>query len=277
MNTQRIPLAGVIGQPINQSKSPQLHGHWLKRYGINGHYIPMEVSSVDLPHVLNNLPKMGFRGINVTIPHKEAVLDMADVISDRAALIGAANTLTFQSDGKLHADNTDGYGFTANLKQEAPDWAPKSGPALVLGAGGAARAIVAALLHEKVPEIFLSNRTRARADALKAHFGGKITVVDWTQAASHLDEIGTLVNTTALGMSGKEELKLNLERLTPKTLVTDIVYTPLVTPLLAAARVIGCPTVDGLGMLLHQATPGFERWFGQVPKVDAELRRALLT
>lgn len=277
MNPSSILLAGVIGQPITQSKSPQLHGHWLKRYGINGHYIPMEVSSVNLPHVLNNLPKMGFRGVNVTIPHKESVLDLADVISDRAALIGAANTLTFQSDGKLHADNTDGFGFISNLKQEAPNWDPKAGSAVVLGAGGAARAIVAALLHEKVPQIYLTNRTRARADALKAHFGGKIQVVDWTQAASHLEDAGTLVNTTALGMTGKEDLKLNLDSLSSKTLVTDIVYNPLVTPLLASAAEIGCQTVDGLGMLLHQAVPGFERWFGKAPEVDAELRRALLT
>jgi shikimate dehydrogenase len=276
MTSEAILLAGVIGHPITQSKSPTLHGHWLKRYGINGHYIPMDVSSVNLPHVLNNLPKMGFRGVNITLPHKESVLELADVISDRAALIGAANTLTFQSDGKLHADNTDGIGFIANLKQEAPGWDPKAGPALVLGAGGASRAIVAALLHEKVPEIILTNRTRARADALKAHFGGKIKVVDWTQAASYLSEATTLVNTTALGMTGKEDLKLNLDALTPKTLVTDIVYNPMITPLLANAQERGCYTVDGLGMLLHQAVPGFERWFGRAPQVDAELRRAVL-
>lgn len=276
MTNSKPLLAGVIGQPIAQSKSPQLHGHWLSRYGISGHYIPMEVSSADLPHVLNNLPKMGFRGVNVTIPHKESVLDMADVISDRAALIGAANTLTFQSDGKLHADNTDGIGFIANLKQEAPSWDPTSGPALVLGAGGASRAIVSALLQEKVPEVILANRTRARADSLKAHFGGKIKVVDWTQAGSQLTEATTLVNTTSLGMTGKEELKLNLASLTPKTLVTDIVYNPLTTPLLASAQERGCFTVDGLGMLLHQAVPGFERWFGRAPTVDADLRRAVL-
>lgn len=276
MTKETIPLAGVIGQPITQSKSPILHAHWLKRYGINGHYIPMDVSSVNLPHVLNNLPKMGFRGVNITIPHKESVLDIADVISDRAAVIGAANTLTFQSDGKIHADNTDGIGFISNLKQEAPNWDPKAGPALVLGAGGASRAIVAALLHEKVPEIILTNRTRARADALKAHFGGKIKVVDWTQAGSHLDEATTLVNTTALGMTGKEELKFNLDALTPNTLVTDIVYNPIITSLLANAEERGCQTVDGLGMLLHQAVPGFERWFGKAPEVDAELRRAVL-
>lgn len=276
MTLAQIPLAGVIGHPIAHSKSPRLHGHWLQRYGIPGHYIPMDVANNDLAHVLNILPKAGFRGVNVTLPHKEAVLDIADVISDRAALIGAANTLTFQSDGKLHADNTDGIGFIANLKQNAPDWQPSSGPALVLGAGGAARAIVAALLHERVPQILLANRTRARADALKAHFGAKVEVIDWSQVSSQLDGVATLINTTSLGMEGKEELKLNLDPLTAKTLVTDVVYTPLTTGLLAAAHMKGCPVVDGLGMLLHQAVPGFERWFGKTPTVDEQLRQVML-
>lgn len=276
MTIPSIPLAGVIGYPIAHSKSPRLHGHWLNRYGIAGHYIPMEVASNDLAHVLNVLPRAGFRGVNVTIPHKEAVLDIADVISDRAALIGAANTLTFQTDGKLHADNTDGMGFIANLKQNAPDWKADSGPALVLGAGGAARAIVAALLHERVPSIILANRTRARADALKSHFGGKIEVIDWSQIPHRLEEAATLINTTSLGMAGKEELKLPLDGLQPHTLVTDIVYTPLTTNLLATAHAKGCPVVDGLGMLLHQAVPGFERWFGTTPQVDEDLRQVML-
>ncbi|WP_298294803.1 shikimate dehydrogenase [uncultured Litoreibacter sp.] len=276
MSIPSIPLAGVIGHPIAHSKSPRLHGHWLKRYGIPGHYIPMEVASNDLAHVLNILPKAGFRGVNVTIPHKEAVLDIADVISDRAALIGAANTLTFQSDGKLHADNTDGIGFIANLKHNAPDWDPAAGPAMVLGAGGASRAIVAALLHERVPAILLANRTRARADALKAHFGGKIEVIDWNNVPQRMEEAATLINTTSLGMAGKEELKLPLDGLQASTLVTDIVYTPLTTNLLATAHERGCPIVDGLGMLLHQAVPGFERWFGMTPDVDEDLRQVML-
>ncbi len=277
MTNSAIPLAGVIGHPIAHSKSPTLHGHWLSRYGINGHYIPMNVESSDLAHVLDNLPKMGFRGVNVTIPHKEAVLNIADVVSDRAALIGAANTLTFQTDGKLHADNTDGAGFIANLKQEAPDWTGKDGDALVLGAGGAARAIVAGLIQQGVPHVLIANRTRARADALKAHFGAKVTIVDWTQAPNHLSDVATLVNTTSLGMVGKEELKIKLDSLSAKTLVTDIVYTPLQTNLLKDAEQRGCKTVDGLGMLLHQAAPGFERWFGKRPEVDQALRQAVLS
>lgn len=276
MTLDKIPLAGVIGQPIAHSKSPRLHGHWLARYGIKGHYVPLEVQSNDLSRVLALLPKIGFRGINVTIPHKEAVLDLADVITDRAALIGAANTLTFQSDGKLHADNTDGIGFIDNLKQSAPEWSPRGEPALVLGAGGASRAIVAALLQEGCPEIVLANRTRARADALKAHFGGKITVIDWTQVTGVLPDVGTLVNSTSLGMVGKEDLKLNIEDIRPSALVTDLVYTPLKTRLLVNAEAIGCQTVNGLGMLLHQGVPGFERWFGRRPEVDDAVRRAVM-
>lgn len=276
MTHSKIPLAGVIGFPIAHSKSPILHGHWLKRYGIQGHYIPMEVSSGNLAHVLNNLPKMGFVGVNVTIPHKEAVLEIADVISDKASVIGAANTLTFQSDGKLYADNTDGYGFVANLKQSAPTWQASTGPAMVLGAGGAARAIISAMLQEGAPEVIIANRTRPRAEALKAHFGGKVSVVDWTQATTRLNEVSTLINTTSLGMVGKEELRLSLANLPRTSLVTDIVYTPLETPLLREAAEMGCQSVDGVGMLLHQATPGFERWFGYAPQVDDALRNAVL-
>ncbi len=277
MNLPPIPLAGVIGHPIAHSKSPRLHGYWLKKHGINGHYIPMEVASNDLAHVLNILPRAGFRGVNVTIPHKELVLDIADVISDRAALIGAANTLTFQSDGKIHADNTDGAGFIANLKHSAPNWSAEDGPSMILGAGGAARAIVGALLHERAPSILLANRTRARAEALKAHFGAKVEVVDWNNVASRLRDAATLINTTSLGMTGKEDIKLPLDNLQPGTVVTDIVYTPLVTTLLASAADRGCQVVDGLGMLLHQAIPGFERWFGATPTVDEDVRRMMLT
>lgn len=276
MKPDPVPLAGVIGLPTSHSRSPKLHGHWLARYGIRGHYIPMDIQSADLGRALDILPKLGFRGVNVTIPHKEAVLDLADLISDRAALIGAANTLTFQSDGKLHADNTDGIGFISNIKQTYPDWSAKENPALVLGAGGAARAVVAALLQEGVPQIYLANRTRARADAVKAHFGGKIKVIDWSHATSVLPEIGTLVNSTALGMTGKEELKLSLDTIAPATLVSDLVYTPLKTELLVRAEAQGCRPVDGLGMLLHQAKPGFERWFSFRPDIDEALRRAVL-
>ncbi len=272
----RIPLAGVIGSPVAHSKSPKLHGHWLKAYGIKGHYVPMDVAQSDLKEVIAALPKAGFVGCNVTIPHKETVLALADVVTDRAALIGAANTLIFRKDGRLHADNTDGYGFISNLRQNAPDWTPAAGPAAVIGAGGGARAVIASLIEVGAPEIRIANRTRARAEALRAEFGAKVIVSDWVQAGNMLDGAATVVNTTSLGMEGKPEFRIPLDALSPKAVVTDLVYTPLRTHLLEEAAQIGCVTVDGLGMLLHQAAPAFERWFGIRPEVDEATRLAIL-
>ena len=272
----RIPLAGAIGSPIAHSLSPRLHGHWLKTYGIAGYYIPMDVAGDDLETVLRALPKAGFVGCNVTIPHKEAVLALADVVTDRAALIGAANTLIFRKDGRIHADNTDGYGFIANLRQNAPGWDPASGPAAVMGAGGAARAVIASLLEVGVPEIRLANRTRARAEALRQEFGARIVVHDWVQAGNMLEDAVTVVNSSSLGMTGKPEFRVPLDALSPKAVVTDLVYTPLRTRLLEEAAAIGCTTVDGLGMLLHQAAPAFERWFGIRPDVDQRARDVVL-
>lgn len=270
------PLAGVIGWPIAHSRSPTLHRHWLDRYGIRGYYVPMPVLPEHLGGVLRTLPQAGFVGVNVTIPHKEAVLALADVVTDRAALIGAANTLIFRSDGKIHADNTDGYGFLANLRQNAPDWRPETGAAAVIGAGGAARAVVAALLECGVKEIRIANRTRLRADQIKVEFGARLVVYDWAQAGNMLDGAVTVVNATSMGMTGKPPLKVPLDALDPQALVTDLVYTPLITPFLAEAAARGCRTVDGLGMLLHQGAPGFERWFGQRPEIDEDLRLAVL-
>lgn len=274
--TTQIPLAGVIGSPIAHSKSPRLHQHWLRRYGILGHYIPMDVSAGDLETVLSTLPKMGFIGVNVTIPHKEHVLSLADVVTDSAALIGSANTLTFRSDGTLYADNTDGFGFMENLKRGAPSWNPRSGPAAIIGSGGAARAVISALIEAGVPEIRISNRTKNRAEALQREFGNKVVVYDWVQAGNTLDDATLVVNASSLGMQGKPEMRVPLDALSHHAVVTDLVYTPLETPLLSFAKSIGCTTVDGLGMLLHQAAPGFERWFGKKPEVDDELRQALL-
>jgi shikimate dehydrogenase len=276
MTLPSIPLAGVIGDPIAHSKSPVLHGHWLREMGLPGHYVPLEVKADDLGDVLSAMPKMGFVGCNVTIPHKERVMQFVDQITDRATLIGAVNTLIFRDDGTILGDNTDGYGFIENLRQNAPDWEPKSGPAVVLGAGGAARAVVASLLDAGVPEILLTNRTRVRSDKLREDFGARVKVAEWVQAGNIIEEANTLVNTTSLGMAGKAELRVPLDGLRAETLVTDLVYTPLRTPLLEAASVKGCQSVDGLGMLLHQAVPGFERWFGQRPTVDLATRRAVL-
>ncbi|MEM6373076.1 MAG: shikimate dehydrogenase [Pseudomonadota bacterium] len=272
----KIPLAGVIGSPVAHSKSPQLHRHWLKTYGIAGDYIPMDVAAQDLREVLRALPKAGFVGVNVTIPHKETILEIADLVTDRATLIGAANTLIFRKDGKIHADNTDGYGFVENLRAGAPHWNAASGPATVLGAGGAARAVIASLLDAGVPEILLTNRTRVRAEKLADDFGKRLTIVDWVQAGNILEESALVVNTTSLGMIGKPAMRVPLDGLHRATVVTDLVYTPLKTDLLAAAEAAGCTVVDGLGMLLHQAVPAFERWFGQRPDVDSSTRAAAL-
>lgn len=272
----RIPLAGVIGHPIAHSRSPALHGYWLRRYGIKGHYVPIDLAQSDLAAALAFLPRLGFVGLNVTIPHKETVLALADVVTDRAALIGAANTLIFRKDGKIHADNTDGAGFMANLRQNAPGWTPLAGPAAVFGAGGAARAVIAALIDLGVPEIRIANRTRPRAEALRADFGGRLHVFDWVQAANMLDGAALVINATALGMAGKPEFRVPLDALDPGAVVTDLVYTPLMTPFLIEAQDRGAQVVDGLGMLLHQAAPGFERWFNHRPEVDDATRAAVL-
>jgi len=271
-----IPLAAVLGHPIGHSKSPILHGHWLARYGLPGQYIPIDVPPDKLREAIEALCTLGFAGANVTLPHKEAALEIADLVTDRATLIGAANTLIFRPDGKVHADNTDGYGFIQNLRQNAPEWVPEAGPALVLGAGGAARAVVIALLEAGVPQVVLANRTRIKAEHLAQDFGTKTRVVDWIKAGGEIAGAATIVNTTSLGMVGQPELRIPLDGLHPGQVVTDIVYAPLETSLLQAAKAAGCLTVDGLGMLLHQAVPGFERWFGKRPEVDRRLRDAVL-
>ncbi|GGG78889.1 shikimate dehydrogenase (NADP(+)) [Salipiger pallidus] len=276
MTDSRIPLAGVIGSPIAHSRSPLLHGHWLRTYGLAGHYIPMEVTSDRLAEALRMLPDLGFVGVNVTIPFKERVMEIADFVSDRATLIGAANTIIFHKDGKIHADNTDGYGFMENLRQNAPQWEPTSGPAVLLGAGGAARAVLASLLEVGVPEVRISNRTRNRAEALREEFGTRVKVVEWVQIGNMMDDAALVVNSTSLGMVGKPELRVPLDGLRKGTVVTDIVYTPLQTRLLREAAEVGCTCVDGLGMLIHQAVPGFERWFGKRPVVDEATRAAIL-
>lgn len=276
MTVSKIPLAGVIGCPVAHSKSPLLHGHWLRTYDIQGHYVPLHVEPADLEATIRMMPKMGFVGANVTIPHKEAVMAIADEITERASQIGAANTLVFRADGTILADNTDGYGFITNLMQGAPNWEPAAGPAVVLGAGGACRAVIASLLEAGVTDIILTNRTRDRAEQLRSDFGSKVRVVDWDQAANVLEEGKLVVNTTSLGMTGKPKLQIPLEGLRSDAVVTDLIYTPLQTDLLQHAEKIGCTTVDGLGMLIHQAVPGFEQWFGTRPDVTEATRAMIL-
>ncbi len=276
MSDNTPPLAGVIGFPIGHSKSPRLHGYWLRELGIQGYYVPLSMSQAEFVGGLRSLPKLGFKGVNVTLPHKIPALGLADTVTDRAALIGAANTLTFKDDGSIAADNTDGYGFIQNLRQNVPDWRAGNGPALVLGAGGAARAIVSALLSEGVTELRLANRTKARAQMLADQFGAKVEVIDWNRASDAMDGAATIINTTSLGMEGQPELPVVLDAAPLTTVVTDIVYTPLITNFLAAAQLRGLQTVDGLGMLLHQGVPGFENWFGVRPEVTDGLRNAVL-
>jgi shikimate dehydrogenase len=270
-----IPLAGVIGRPVTHSLSPRLHRHWLDRMGIAGHYVPLDVAPGDLQDNLRALPRMGFVGVNVTIPHKEAVLGLADHRTERAQRIGAANTLTFLDGGAIEADNTDAYGFIENLRAGAPGWRPEDGPACVIGAGGAARAIVWSLVDAGVPELRLVNRTRSRADALGAALGPALTVFDWSDLARATDGATTIVNTTSLGMQGQPPLPGDRLRFRPGSLATDVVYSPLRTPFLRAAEAAGASTVDGLGMLIWQAVPGFERWFGARPVVDDAVRAVL--
>lgn len=271
-----FPLAGVVGRPIGHSRSPRLHRHWLRRHGIAGDYVAMEIAEEDLAEVLTVLPKAGFRGVNVTIPHKLAALSLADEATERAERIGAANLLVFEG-GRILADNTDGEGFLNALRQGAPGWRPAAGPATVLGAGGAARAVIWSLLDAGVPEVLLTNRTRATAEALGEEFGERLRVVDWTAAGNAIEAGALVVNTTSLGMTGKPELRVPLDGLRPGQAVMDLVYAPLETRLLREARTAGATAVDGLGMLLHQAVPAFARWFGVTPEVDGDLRAAVLS
>ena len=276
MNTSAVPVAAVIGHPVNHSRSPRMHNFWLAYFELEGYYIPLDIDPKKFERSIRNLPELGFVGANITIPYKEKVLKIADKISDRAALVGAANTLTFLQNGGIYADNTDGYGFLQNIKSKHTDWSAREGISVVFGAGGASRAILGALIEDGASDIILANRTRSRADQLRSDFGAKIKVVEWMKIQNYLSDASTIINTTSLGMVGKTDLPIPLNTLKKNTLVTDIVYTPIETHLLATATKMGCRTVDGLGMLIHQAIPGFERWFGIRPGDSQALRELLI-
>jgi shikimate dehydrogenase len=264
--------AGLIGWPVAQSRSPLLHGYWLKRYGIAGTYVPMPVRPGQVEVALRGLGALGFAGCNVTIPHKEDAAKLVDRIDPLGKRMGAINLVVVEGDGSLSGTNKDGYGFLENLREAKPDWRADAGPAVVLGGGGGARSVVVSLLDEGAPEVRLANRTRARAEQLKAEFGGPVTIVDWAARHDALDGAALLVNTTNQGMVGQPVLDLRLDALPTTALVCDIIYNPLTPPLLAAARARGNPCVNGLGMLLHQARPAFEAWFGVAPEITPELR-----
>jgi shikimate dehydrogenase len=269
-------LAGVIGYPISQSKSPKLHNYWLNQYKINGFYIPITVKPEQLKESIASLILLGFRGVNVTIPHKTEVLSISDTITDRASLIGASNTLYFSAEGKITADNTDAYGFIRNIYHHYDSWEPKKGPAVVFGAGGAAKAVVYALLAEGVPRVKILNRTKVKAELIAENLGNKVEVLDWYSVDEALRDASTVVNTTSLGMVGQAAFQPNLQKLPSGALVTDLVYNPTDTEFLKSAKKAGHNTVDGLGMLLYQAEIGFTNWFNCKPEVSSDLKLYIL-
>jgi len=272
--------AGVMGWPVDHSLSPKVHGFWLREYGLKGEYIRIPVAPEDFLAKLRALKTDGFAGCNVTVPHKEAALAGVDEVDPQALRIGAVNTIKVREDGSLFGFNTDGFGFLENLSQGYAGFDASRGPAVVLGAGGAARAVVVSLLDAGAPEVRLINRTRERAEHLARELKNlglkNITVGDWDERDNLLSEAALLVNTTTLGMQGQRPLDLNLDALPLEALVNDIVYVPLDTDLLRRAKARGNPAVDGLGMLLHQARPGFEAWFGRLPDVSEALRSSVL-
>jgi shikimate dehydrogenase len=272
MLTGKAKLAGVMGWPVGHSLSPRLHNYWLDLHGLDGAFVPLPVAPEHFAHALRLLPLVGFSGVNITVPHKEAALEAIDIVEPIAHRIGAVNTVTVQDDGALKGTNTDAAGFTAHLMETVPGFDPKSGPCVIIGAGGAARAVAVALQDIGAGEIRIVNRTLARAETLALALGHGVRVVDWTGRAQALAGASLVVNTTTQGMVGEPALDLSLDSLPPHAVVFDIVYTPLETPLLAIARRRGNPVVDGLGMLLHQAVSGFEAWFGVRPVVDDALR-----
>jgi len=267
--------AGVIGWPVGHSRSPLIHGYWLKRYGIDGSYDRHAVEPGAAAAFVLGMRDRGLAGCNVTLPHKEAVYAAADETLPAARAAGAANTLWFEND-RLIADNTDAAGYLNSLLAAVPSLDLAGKTVAILGAGGAARGIIFALLGAGVGSVFVFNRTHARADAVAAYFGAKVRAHDWADRVTGSREVDLIVNTTALGLAGGEPLDIDVSLLKASCIVSDIVYVPLDTPLLAAARARGLQTVDGLDMLLHQAVPGFEKWFGVRPEVTAELRALLV-
>ncbi len=271
MSGPGILRAGIMGWPVGYSLSPRLHGYWLQELGIDGTYEALPVDVENFPRELKSLAEKGFRGVNVTVPHKEAALAAVDEADGQARRIGAVNTVVIRDDGTLSGSNTDGFGFTENLRSGHEGWSAAAGLAVMIGAGGAARAIAAALVDDGAPELRLVNRTPSKAHAVAQDIGGPIEVIPWEERDQVLGGAALLVNATTLGMAGGQPLILDITALPTEALVTDIVYTPLATPLLKAAVARGNPTVDGLGMLLHQARPGFAAWFGVEPRVTDAL------
>ncbi len=268
--TERLtPLAGVILSPGGTSYLPDIFDAWLTASGQPGRYIPMEVEEKDLSEVLAALPKAGFVGVHVSPSYQHMIMDLVDIVTDRAALMSGANTIIFRKDGKLHADNTDGYGFVENLRQSQPGWNPKAGPAGIFGAGRAARVVISALLEVGVEEIRIASRTRPKAEQLRTEFGTRITVFDWVKAGNVADGATLVVNATKLGSEGAPEFRVPLDGLKPGALACDLTLDPPDTRFLRQAQYYGCHLASGVGMMLCQAAPSFERWFGVKPPIDS--------
>lgn len=275
MSEARFILAGVMGWPVAHSRSPAIHNHWIAQYGLRGAYVPLPVRPENLEEAVRGLRALGFAGCNVTVPHKVGAMALMDELHPVARRMAAVNTIVVREDGSLYGMNNDGAGWVQSLRDADPAWRGDAGPALVLGAGGAARAIVVALLDEGLPEVRLTNRTRERAEALAQEFGAKVKVVDWQERNAAMAGASLLVNTTTQGMHGQPALDVALDDLPGSALVSDLVYIPQETPLLAAARLRGHRTVGGLGMLINQARPAFQAWFGVMPEVTPALRAAV--
>ena len=272
----KFVLAGVMGWPVAHSRSPVLHNHWIRQYGLQGAYGLFPVQPGRLEDAVRGLRALGLAGCNITIPHKVDAMALMDHVDPLARRMGAINTIVVGADGSLNGFNNDGFGYIQSLKDAKPDWRASDEPITVLGAGGAARAVVLSLLDQGAPQIRLLNRTRAKAEALASEFGAAVQVFDWSERHEALAGVALLVNTTNQGMHGQPDLALKLDRLPTTALVSGVIYIPLETPLLAAARARGNATVNGLGMLLNQARPAFQAWFGVMPEITDELRRAIL-
>ena len=271
-HAERFLLAGLMGWPVMHSRSPILHNYWFAKYGLSGSYLPLAIEPQGLAAALRALPALGFAGCNLTIPHKEAALALVDHIDPLARKIGAINCVIVRKDGSLEGRNTDGWGYRESIRETHPQWRADQGPIVILGAGGAARAILATLIDQGSKEIRLINRSKDRALALAQDFGSLVHVLDWQMRHEALAGAALLINTTSQGMQGQPPLDLVLDHLPPSALVSDIVYIPRLTPLLLAAQQRGNAIIPGLGMLLHQARPSFEAWFGILPEVTPELR-----
>ena len=272
MSDSPFVLAGVMGWPVAHTRSPAIHNHWIARYGLKGAYVQLPVQPDRLEAAIRGLPALGFAGCNVTVPHKVSAMRLMDELHPAARRVAAINTIVVQPDGRLLGMNNDGAGYIQSLRDADPAWRGDAGPALVLGAGGAARAIVVALLDEGVPVLRITNRTLERAQALAEAFGDRVKVVPWAERNEAMTGVSLLVNTTTQGMHGQAPLDVALDALPAAAMVSDAIYIPMETPLLAQARLRGHRTVNGLGMLLNQARPAFQAWFGVLPEITPELR-----